>query len=76
MNSRIRQILDQITALEDDLQKAIEEQHEHLRYQVEGKRITFEQAIREAAAHKMRTIQPISPSRIHVKKTCNLKLSV
>ena len=48
MNSRIRQILDQITTLEDDLQKAIEEQHEHLRYQIEGKRITFEQTIREA----------------------------
>lgn len=47
MNSRIHQILDQITTLEDDLQKAIEEQQEHLRYQIEGKRITFEQAIRE-----------------------------
>ena len=48
MNSRIRQILDQITTLEDDLQKAIEEQQEHLRYQIEGKRITFEQTIRDA----------------------------
>lgn len=48
MNSRIRQIVDQITALEDDLQKAVGEQQEHLRYLVDGKRITFEQTIREA----------------------------
>lgn len=48
MNSRIRQILDQITALEDELQKAVEEQQERLRYQIEGKRITFEHTIREA----------------------------
>jgi hypothetical protein len=48
MNSRVRQILDQIAALEEDLQKAVEEQQEYLRYQIEGKRITFEQAIREA----------------------------
>ncbi|MCR4298613.1 MAG: hypothetical protein NUV75_07670 [Gallionella sp.] len=48
MNSRIRQILDQITTLEDELQKAVEEQQERLRYQIEGKRITFEHTIREA----------------------------
>ena len=48
MNSRIRQILDQITTLEYELQKAVEEQQERLRYQIEGKRITFEHTIREA----------------------------
>ena len=48
MNSRIRQILDQITTLEDELQKAVEEQQDRLRYQIEGKRITFEHTIREA----------------------------
>lgn len=48
MNNRIRQILDQMTALEDELQTAVEEQQERLRYQIEGRRITFEHAIREA----------------------------
>jgi len=48
MNTRVRQILDQITALENELQTAVEEQQERLRYQIEGKRITFEKTIREA----------------------------
>lgn len=48
MSNRIRHILDQITALEDELQTAVEEQQQRLRYQVEGKRITFEHAIKEA----------------------------
>lgn len=47
MNTRVRQILDQITALESELQTAIEQQKDHLRYQIEGKRITFEQTIKE-----------------------------
>ena len=48
MNSRIRQILGQIAALEDELHTAIEEQESRLRYQIEGKRVVFEHAIREA----------------------------
>ncbi|MDD5057610.1 MAG: hypothetical protein PHQ60_07035 [Sideroxydans sp.] len=48
MNSRIRQILDQISALEDELQQAVQEQRSHLRYQLEGKRVVFEQAIKDA----------------------------
>ncbi len=48
MNNRIRQILDQITALEDELQAAIGEQESRLRYQMEGRRVVFERAIREA----------------------------
>lgn len=48
MNNRIRQILDQMAALEDELQTVVEEQQRHLRYQIEGRRITFEQIIREA----------------------------
>ncbi|NNM70343.1 MAG: hypothetical protein HKM00_10360 [Gallionella sp.] len=48
MNSRIRQIVGQIIALENELQKAVEEQQEHLRYLVDGKRIIFEQTIRKA----------------------------
>ena len=48
MNDKINQILMQITALEADLQVAVEEQQEHLRYRIEGRRIIFEQAIRDA----------------------------
>ncbi|HUW28293.1 MAG TPA: hypothetical protein VMV97_06775 [Sulfuriferula sp.] len=48
MNTRIRQILDQITALEDELQTAAEEQQTRLHYQFKDKRISFEHAIREA----------------------------
>lgn len=48
MNSRVHQILDQITALEGELHAAIEEQESHLRYRIEGKRVVFEHAIREA----------------------------
>ena len=48
MNNRIQQILDQITTLEDELHTAIEQHEGHLRYQIEGKRVMFEQAIKEA----------------------------
>ena len=48
MNNRIQQILDQITALEDELHAAIEQHEGRLRYQIEGKRVMFEQAIKEA----------------------------
>ena len=44
----IRQILDQITVLEDELQKAIEEQEGHLRYRINDKRVIFEQTIKDA----------------------------
>lgn len=48
MNNRIHQILQQITALEDELNDALKEQEGRLRYQIEGRRVVFEQAIREA----------------------------
>lgn len=48
MNSRIRQILDQISSLENELQTALDEQTSRLRYQIEDKRIIFEQTIRTA----------------------------
>lgn len=48
MNNRIRQLLDQINALENELHTAIEQQEGRLRYRVEGKRVTFERAINEA----------------------------
>ncbi len=48
MNNRIHQILDQIAALENELHTAIEQREGRLRYQIEGKRVTFERAVREA----------------------------
>lgn len=48
MNNRIRQILDQITVLENELHILIEQQEGRLRYQLEGKRVTFEHAVRDA----------------------------
>lgn len=48
MNNKIRQILDQISALEDELQAVISEQKDHFHYKMEGKDVVFEQAIREA----------------------------
>lgn len=50
MNNRIRQILDQITALEDELQKVVEDQQGRIRYQIEDRRVVFEQTIK--AAHQ------------------------
>jgi hypothetical protein len=47
MNDRIRQILDQITALEDELNATIEQEEGRLLYQIEGKRVSFERAIRD-----------------------------
>jgi hypothetical protein len=48
MNSRVPQILGPISAIETELQTAVKEQKAHLHYQLEGKRITFEHAVKEA----------------------------
>lgn len=48
MSNRVRQILDRIAALEDELHAAIEERESRLRYQIEGRRVVFEHAISEA----------------------------
>ncbi len=50
MNNRIRQILEQITTLENEMQQAVSEQEERLLYQIKGKRVVFEQTIK--AAHR------------------------
>lgn len=47
MSNKIKLILDQISALEDELKIAVDEHQASLRYQIEGKRITFERAVRE-----------------------------
>lgn len=47
MNDRIRQLVDQITRLQAELNAALDEQKVRLRYQIDGRRIVFEQAIKE-----------------------------
>jgi len=47
MNDRIQQLLQQMTALEDDLRAAISEQPSTIFFQIKGKRIEFEQSIKE-----------------------------
>lgn len=47
MNERIQQLLDQITALEDDLRIALSEQQSSMFFQIKGKRVEFEQSIKE-----------------------------
>ncbi len=44
----IRQIVDQISALEVELQKAIEDQEGLLRYRIKDRRVIFEQTIKDA----------------------------
>lgn len=48
MNDKIRQLLKQISTLEAELDTAIEEQESRVRYKIEGKRVVFENAIKEA----------------------------
>jgi hypothetical protein len=48
MNGKIQQLLDQITRLEDELNATLEEQQSRLRYQFEGRRVVFEQSVRDA----------------------------
>lgn len=47
MDDRIQQILNQITALEDDLREALNEQQSSIFFQIKGKRIEFEQSMKE-----------------------------
>jgi hypothetical protein len=54
MNERIQQILTEITALEDDLRTALNEQQSTIYFQIKGKRVEFEQSIRQAHA-KLKT---------------------
>jgi hypothetical protein len=48
MNDKIRRILNQITVLEDELRASLQEQEGRLRYQIEGTRVEFEHAVRDA----------------------------
>lgn len=48
MNERVRQLLAQIAALEEDLRAALHEQEPGVLFQIKGKRVEFERSIREA----------------------------
>lgn len=48
MSNRTSQIAEQIAALEDELNALVEQRERQLRYQIEGRRVVFEQAVREA----------------------------
>lgn len=48
MNEQIRQILSQITELEDDLYKLIHDQQVEFNYRIEGTKVLFEKNIRKA----------------------------
>ena len=48
MNSKIQELVDQITRLEEELNATLEEQESRLRYQFEGRRVVFEQTVRDA----------------------------
>ncbi len=48
MNDRIRHLLAQMSALEDDLRTALHEQETSVLYQIKGKRVEFEHSIKEA----------------------------
>lgn len=48
MQEKIRLLLNRIASLEDELRREMHEQENRLRYRIEGKRIEFEHALREA----------------------------
>jgi len=48
MNDRVRHLLAQMSALEEDLRLALHEEEASVLFQIKGKRVEFEQSIREA----------------------------
>ena len=47
MNDRVRQIIDQINVLEDEIQSELHKQSSKWFYQIQGKRIEFEKSVKE-----------------------------
>lgn len=47
MNERIRQLLDQMAILEDDLRQAVQEQEASVLFKIRGKRVEFEESVRQ-----------------------------
>jgi hypothetical protein len=48
MNDRVRQLLAQMTALEDELSTALHEQESRMLFQIKGKRVEFEESVKQA----------------------------
>ncbi|RTL50140.1 MAG: hypothetical protein EKK46_13820 [Rhodocyclaceae bacterium] len=48
MNDKIRDLLAQISALQDELQQTLHEGEHRIYFELQGKRVVFEQAVREA----------------------------
>lgn len=48
MNDKIRDLLAQISALEDELRTTLHEQEERVAFTLQGKRVEFEQSVRDA----------------------------
>lgn len=48
MNDRVQQLLNQITALEDELRTALGEQQSSIYFQIKGKRVEFEKSVKQA----------------------------
>lgn len=47
MNDRIRELLDEITALEDELRTTLSQQQSSMFFQIKGKRVEFEDSIKK-----------------------------
>ena len=56
MDDRIRNLLAQITALEDDLRTALHERESRISYHIKGKRVEFERSIKETHRRLKRNI--------------------
>jgi hypothetical protein len=48
MNERIQRLLEQMTALEDELREALHEQETGMLFEIKGKRVEFEDSIKQA----------------------------
>jgi hypothetical protein len=48
MNERIRDLIDQIAALDDELRDALSAQEQRVAFTIKGKRVEFEQSVQEA----------------------------
>jgi len=48
MNDRIQQVLNQMATLEDELRDALHEQETRMLFEIKGKRVEFEQSIKQA----------------------------
>jgi hypothetical protein len=56
MDHRIRNLLDQIAALEGELRSVVHEQEAQLRYRLDGKRVRFEDHVRQTHRQLKRSI--------------------